>query len=213
MVRALLSLFFLSSPLWGQLGQNGDTQYWQRTAFRTGIADRLKGEAAVELRWGDDISRLYFGYGEGILFYEWRQWLALGPGYRQAFIRGNQNEWHPIWVPFFQVEPRRAVGKWYLSNRNRLQLNISGRRGSVWLYRSRFIALTPPVFWKVRCHLEEELFFREGAGFDENRAFIGLGMRPLSPLSGSIGYMYRSLKQNRTWRYENVLRLFLTFSY
>jgi hypothetical protein len=192
-----------TSKLCGQLNENGDFQVWSFLSVENRFAKTWHSRLWGVARWGDDASQLYFTYAQGQIVYT-KNWFEVAPGYRQEY-HISANQWEPVYAPLCDIF-FTLIGKWEIEDRNRIIYHMPKNAEKHWSYRNRIRLLSPaiPSFFSIKLFLDNEFFFREKVGFNQNRLSIGVLGTPLSFLNVRVNYMYRSLKSSEVWIHHNV---------
>lgn len=163
-----------------------------------------------EGRWGNNASELYFVYIQGQAVYT-TKWLEIAPGYRQAFVRLAQDTIHVPLVDITLFFP----GTWQWEDRNRFFYQIPEEAPSHFIYRNRLRLTSPEIsrFLKLKLFVDDEIFYHEGRGVSQNRTSVGMLATQTSYLKMRLYYMYRLLKQEPIWTYQNVMAIHLLFNF
>ena len=137
------------------------------------------------------------------------KWIAIAPGYRQAAIRFplDSTHWEPEYSPLLDISFKWEAREWLFANRNRAQYIIFGPNPNRWLYRNRFRIMTPWHFTKFRFtpYIDNEWFFLQDFGFNQDRLVAGLMMILRGNLSGQLAYMRRYQKLVDQWIHQKFL--------
>lgn len=214
-------IFFLLtlSPLCAYVNQNGDFQIWTREYIRGHITPHWDISVMQENRIGDHASKPYHIFLQAQGIYRPAPWIGLAPGYRQSWRRFplDSSRWRPEYSPMFDVMLRWHLGEWEFSDRNRVQYIIFQSDPAHWLYRNRFRIVTPWHFTRF-CFtpfIDNEWFFQERYGFDQDRLSAGLMTWIYKNLSGQIYYMRRFEKTGADlhWIHQNILNITLLLAY
>lgn len=180
----------------------------------------LEGHA----RYGDDSSR----YGQGLLRpgvgYALSPQLSLWAGY--AFIASDlpfaarQIDEHRAWQQILYAGTT-PLGSYNVRTRiEQRHLETGGELG--WRLRQQFRFVHPlPVRPRTSLVLWDEAFVHLNdtdwgvtQGFDQNRAFVGIGEQFAPHLRAEVGYLHHYVNRTRaTDRVNHVLWLSLAFSY
>lgn len=210
----------ISSPLNARVDENGDIQFWSQNSFDFTIKKEFGTRLTEEMRWGDNVSTLYYVYGQAQLYYK-TEHVEIAPGYRQSFINLD-NQWYKRSVPFvdvtFFLKDRWDFNcSWDFEDRNRLMVEIRemGDGRAVWVYRNRLRALSPQFipYLKLKLFVEDELFFVEWGGFSENRLGLGFLARLLPCVSSRLYYTLRSLNREEKWIFQHVVNFHFHFNF
>jgi hypothetical protein len=207
----LAAVFLLPSTIYGQVNHNGDFQVWSYLSIEKEINSAWRSRFLGVMRWGDDASTLYFTYAQWQAVYRNKD-LEIAPGYRQEYFKPGR-EWFARYNPLIDITLFFPCTTWRWEDRNRFVYQIPQNVSSSLIYRNRLRVTSPELtsFFKLKLFLEDEVFFQEGVGFNQNRVAIGLVGSLTSYLDGRLYYMYRTLKQGSTWTYQNVLAFHFYF--
>ena len=213
-VKAALPLFFLMGSLFAApFNQDGDVQFWEHQRLSVDVSSRTSLYIMTEFRWGADGGILYLSYIQGGVRLKVRDWIFLEPSYRQfSVLNPIDQDRIPIYAPLIDLVVKFKLWGWEIHERNRTEHLIFESIPNVWVYRNRIRAFSPIWLGKMNPFIFEEAFFREGAGFAQNR--IGFGGRFVfnKSTSSELYYMHRRINLP-TWRTHHVFGLFLHFRY
>ncbi len=198
-------LLFFSIPLWGTVNQNNDVQLWVTEALHKKINPTCTFHLYNEWRFGDDISKLYFFYLQGIFSVKVNDWLHAGPGYRQIWnLRGDQ--WRLAYEPFGEVLIKKQKGSFEFQFRNRVSYIVREKDTNFWLYRGRLRWVTA---WKVneriyQPYLSNEIFLHSQDGFSQDRIVAGVLVPLIGSILGDFYYMLRFQVGNDHWTHQHI---------
>lgn len=211
----LFSFFLLPVLVFARLNDNGDFQIWDHHYLDFKVNEEFHLHLAAEFRWGDDSSKLYVKYGEILFIYRPLKWLEIVPGYRHLYVRFLRDDfkWKLIYSPLFDLLFYFPVAPWGLSDRSRVQYLIIEGRDNRWVYRNRIHLTFPYSDYYVNPFIDNEFFWTEGRGFDQNRLRSGLEVNFSEHVKGRLFYMLRYLKVSDGWNYQNVLVTQLNFQF
>ena len=101
----VFSLLFIPFALFGRVNQDGDYQVWFYQSVEKEFREAFFTRFQTEFRFGDDVSKLYFKYGQIDLVFRPTRWFHIGPGYRHAYTRllDPSMDWKGIYSPFLDV--------------------------------------------------------------------------------------------------------------
>jgi hypothetical protein len=222
MIKWVYALFVVSiylSHLEGRVkNRNNDFEIWISEIVHKELAEKVDGEFIAEERWRDAASELYFWFWQFSVFLKFNKWIHIGPGYRQMRIadplhRGNFNT---IYNPLLSFTTHMEKDKWKFLDRNRFEILSFSRRKDIYVYRNRFTVITPWELTQARFNpqIEEEFFWIESRGIEQNRFSVGAKINFSENVSGIIYYMLRHLKlANDDWIKQNVLGFRLKCKY
>lgn len=206
-------LFFIPLWLFADIDSNGDIQFWQKSHFRYFFQEEWAFMLTTEVRFGDDVSKFYYCYLEPQLLYAPADWVSLAPGYRQVAKRHptNSSHWIPEYVPMFDLVFNANANGWRFEDRNRFEYIITEDSPYPWLYRNRFRIFFPSqvCFLNMAPFVDDEIFWRQARGINENRGSLGFRQTYSSHVSTETVYTARFLKRDSKWTYQNVFLLWL----
>jgi len=210
-----IKLFFLllSLPLLGVINQNNDLQVWVTEEVDVQIAPVASVSVANEWRIGDDVSKLYFFYLQGILKLEVQPWFQLGPGYRHIWaLRGNR--WRMTFEPLVDSVFHKTKGDWKFQIRHRISYLDNEKAQNLWQYRGR---VRCECLWKtargtIGSYLSNEAFVLSHIGFSQDRVMAGAIVPLFGPVKGNFYYMLRFLRQE-TWTHQHVFGSWFTIEF
>jgi len=203
--------------LFGQINSNGDYQLWQWDFLKYQITDEWTLFTTLNARWGNQISQLFYGYIQPQIVYSPQKWVAIAPGYRQAARRTplTSSHWIPEYIPLADITFYAKPGKWEIHNRNRVEYTISEITDFPWLFRTR-LRFYLPVHWtslKIRPFFDNEIFWRQAAGINEDRLSAGFKMIFSDNWGSDIYYMARFHAAEPHWVYQNVFNFTINMKY
>ena len=199
------------------MGDNGDFEIWDETTFDFKLDPRVSSLLSIEFRWGDHAKTLFYKHIQNKLSVEINPSLHLRPGYRMIWIR-TDNKWVIINDPFFEfLLTLLDTSHVRIYNRNRVTYSIIPNElggGEDWQYRNRtHVHISVQVGgYRFEVLIGDEVFFRQGRGFAQNRAIAGLIFPRSSRAEFEFQYVYRNVKnRSNNWVYQNVLRVSANF--
>lgn len=198
-------LFFLLllSPLWGFVDQNNDVQIWVTESSVLGPSERLQFHLTNEWRFGDDVSKWFFTYLEGILKLQCTDRIDLGPGYRQIW-RLQQDKRRLSFEPMLNVIFHH---KEVFQLRNRLSYIINEKDRNIWQYRFR-VRLRAD-YWTYNPFFSNEIFIRSYDGFYKNRTQVGLNIPLWNRASSDLYYMLQFREDAKIWTHQHIFGCWL----
>ena len=186
---------------------DGDLQVWNTGIVEGKLNDRLKVKVEEELRFGDDVSELYYTHTDGGFTYNVTGGLDLGMNYRQVYEKKN-GEWKEENRPH-----ANGTVKWHwygigFSDRNRIELRIPEGKDDEWRYRNKLTAAFP-VKW-ARLDMEpyaaDEIFVDlHGNKFNRNRLYAGFKIKLLEHLKSDVFYLWQASEKKNKWTSYNVI--------
>lgn len=210
LVCGLIGFF---SGLYAQPNKNNDFQVWASGEAEKALGKKYAASVLTELRYGDDARLLYLAYVQLLLTYKYRDWLSFIPGYRQLWaLNSISRNFDPIYEPLFAITLMGEKKGWKVADRNRIEYRIRKHFKPFFIYRNRITVITP---WKISKgkvvpYFEDEWFWREAHGIDENRFIAGLRFPFNEQYMGLLYYLLRHENLTDTWRRQHVLGLRLT---
>lgn len=217
MKKWVLVLFLFPITLLARVNGNGDFQIWNETSFHFQLDPRVTSKLSVEFRWGDHAKTLFYKHIQHKLACEVNPYLTLRPSYRMIWLREG-NKWVIIYQPFFEFLLHLLVTPHVrIFNRNRITYSIVPNElggGNSFGYRNRTRFIIPLTLgnYQFEIFVGDEVFFREGRGFSQNRAMAGFILPRGERAHFELFYVYRNLKnRSHDWTYQNVLRLSANF--
>lgn len=209
--------FFFSFPLFAKEinGQN-DTQLWIFDYVQKKISERVVIAIENEQRWGGDISTLYFSYVQSRIFFTVTDWLQVVPGFRERrSLRTREDKWISAHEPLLDIFLSTSICEWQIRDRQRAQYIIEEDRPNLWQYRHLVTLISPWKWGKMRLNpfIADEVFFRETLGFFENRFQLGARI-PLGDYDFfTFYYMRRLIKNSEQWIHQNVIWLWIGYTF
>jgi hypothetical protein len=213
-MKQTLLFLFSSVTLWGMVNQNNDVQLWLTEAVHKEISPSWAVHLSNEWRIGDDVSKLYFFYLQGMATYKISRGAELGPGYRQIWqLRGI--DWKLTSEPFVDLLLSKEKGNLELSLRNRFSYLFREAATDLFQYRGRVRATSS---WKIgdrilQIYLSNEIFVRAREGFSQDRLMIGSIIPLFKHLNGDFYYMLRFLERNDHWTHQHVIGTWVNFNF
>ncbi|MFC1644193.1 DUF2490 domain-containing protein [Candidatus Omnitrophota bacterium] len=201
----LLCLFAVSP---GFALENGDLQIWNTESVEGKISENWKVKAEEELRFGDDVSTLYYHHTDGGFSYKLADWFSLGANYRQVWEKKNK-EWETEYRPYLDGTFKLPWQGFEFTDRNRLEYRIRVDEKDAWRYRNKFTAKLP---WKwtsleIRPYVADEIFAQfYDKGINRNRLYAGFTSKISKHLKLDTFYMWQTSRKKATkWVGYNVI--------
>ncbi|CCB88460.1 DUF2490 domain-containing protein [Simkania negevensis] len=217
MKKKFLIFFLFPISLFATVGENGDFQIWNENIVHFKIDPRVTLAVSNEYRWGDNGRKLFYKHLQPTLACEINSYITLKPGYRTIWLRASKG-WAIFYDPFFECILHLLQSQHVeISNRNRITYSITPNKlggKNAWQYRNRIHIYIPIKVrsYRFKLMLGDEVFFREGRGFSQNRAIAGFVFPRSERADFEFFYVYRNLKTRaHQWIYHNVLRLSANF--
>ena len=194
---------------------DGDLQNWSSIA----IEGKLNKEWTVlldeELRFGDDVSDLFYQRTDLGITYQMLPWLKLGLNYWHQYSEKNGN-WKLEQKPHFNATIKFKIGSFTLQDRSRLERRIFEDADNQWRYRNK-LSLTPPVkFTKfsIQPYVADEIFINfEDDAYRRNRIYLGCKSKLAKRLALDIYYLLQSDKAEPDWKKTHVIGSKLKISF
>ncbi|MFH1309770.1 MAG: DUF2490 domain-containing protein, partial [Candidatus Omnitrophota bacterium] len=197
-------------PISGFAFSNGDVQFWNTESIETNVNDKLKIKVEEELRFGGDISELYYEHTDAGFNYNVTKGLDFGLNYRQICEK-KDGEWKNECRPHANVIFK---GDWQgvkISDRNRFELRCPEDKADEWRYRNK-LSVTLPWKWTsfdIQPYLADEVFVDfHGDRITRNRLYSGIKAKLMEHLKSDIFYLCEFNKSSdKVWTYNNVIGL------
>jgi hypothetical protein len=187
--------------------ENGDFQLWNTESVEGKLDDRLKVKVEQELRFGDNISELYYTHTDGGFTYNVTEGLDLGLNYRQVFEKKN-GEWKEEARPHANATVKWSWQDLKFSNRGRLELRCPEDKSDVWRYRNKLTVSFP---WKwtdydIQPYVADEIFVDfHGDKLNRNRLYVGVKMKLIEHLKADLFYLWQASESSNKWTHYNVI--------
>lgn len=208
-------LFTFPCHLKAELNEDKDVQFWAWQSYFKKINEKTRVQFAYEARFGDDASILYLGYLQALIERKLSKHIFVNAGYRQFWVKPiNSISFNPIYGPIADIIYKRSNGTMRIIDRNRFEYLMIDGGPTVWVYRNR-VEITADKPWAkiYRPFIFDEIFFREGQGFSQNR--LALGLKITFPLEQQtkLFYMLRHVDVRNQWLRHHVLGAYLNFTF
>lgn len=206
-------------PVFGfaQIDKRGDFQIWQRNFLSKHLNDKWTLQFYNEWRFGDNASKFFYVNLQAQAKFKICSWLTTTPGYRQVLRRVpvNSNHWDTEYSPMWDATATYRFREWQLQDRNRVQYRIIQSNPYPWVYRNRLRLVAPPFLEdpKLALYADNEIFWQQADGIDDDRATVGLMTLWTSCFGGELFYMARFVKAVPSWKHYNILGLSVIFSF
>ena len=197
----------LSTSLPAFAFDDGDFQIWDTESVEVKLNDSLKVKIEEELRFGDDISELYYTHTDGGFTYNAAKGFDLGMNYRQVYEK-KKGEWK------YENRPHaNATLKWNwqdfkFSDRSRLELRSPEDKSTSWRYRNK---LTIKLPWKwtdfdIQLYIADEFFIDfHGEKFNRNRIYAGFAFKLTKNFKADLFYLWQTSESDDDWTDYNVI--------
>jgi hypothetical protein len=184
-------------------------QVWNTDNLSIRFARKFYLTGETEFRYGERKTKLYYKHYQGGILYTYSPYTLFHIGYRQIYQRINQKwqkEYEPLFDLTFQIASRHGL---HISDRSRLEYQISNQSPNRWLYRNRFEIVFPfRLFRNFTPFLADEFFWLETRGINENRLEGGFKIPYHQKTQLNLSYICRLLKNpQKDWTHQNVFRI------
>ncbi|MFH0941100.1 MAG: DUF2490 domain-containing protein [Candidatus Omnitrophota bacterium] len=211
----ILVLFMLLGTTTSAFAKKVGLQYWHTETLNWKINKDWKLSFAEEQRFDDDASHYFYQEGDITATYSGiSDWFDVSLGFKHVLTESNnrwkREEWFPIISGLFKFN----IGKFSLTDRNRLEYRIREAATDFWNYRNRLTVKAPWKFTssQIRPYIADEFFVNETVS--ENRSYAGFTFNITKELSADIYYLQ---KRNRGggghWTASNVVGTILSYSF
>jgi hypothetical protein len=188
--------------------ENGDFQIWNTYGVDVKVNEKLKITAEEELRFGGNVSELFYTHTDGGLHLNVTDGLVFGVNYRLIYAK-SERKWKEENRPHFNVTLKGKLKDFKLSNRSRLELRIKDD-SDTWRYRNK-TKVTFPVKWtkfEIQPYIADEVFIDfHGDCLNQNRLYAGFGAKLFKHLKTDIYYVWQTAKVNNGWSNFHALGL------
>jgi len=218
------------------LNDDGDWQFWTYDSATVKLTDRTALALDGMLRYGDDMSELWYWHADVGLVFKVNKHLALKPSYRHKAVEtgpkahpvmGDLHEWRYVRNPSINAILSAKPGGWKIKNVCRLaywdfdddfqELGAMRINTDRWLYRN-ITAVIPPVVltgMKLMPFAKEDVFvdLKEGE-VNRNRLSAGLIMGKYKTAKPSLYYMWEATDWSEGgWRDINIVGIDVTMAF
>ena len=187
--------------------EDGDLQLWNTNSIKTKLNKSLKIKVEEELRFGDNISELYYTHTDGGLTYGVNDNLDLGINYRQVFVK-IKGEWKEEYRPHANATLKWVGQDLKFSDRSRLEFRMPEGEDDRWRYRNKLSVKFP---WKwtdldIQPYVADEVFIDfDGEKLNRNRLYAGFQMKLIEHLKADIFYLWQASEKSDKWTSYNVI--------
>lgn len=196
---------YAASPAFAH--KDEDWQLWDTSIIEKKIDDTFKVKAEEELRFGNDITRLYYHHTDIGLNARITQWFDIGVNYRQVYEK-KEHKWKEENRPHISGTFNFDLYDFKLKDRNRLEYRIRKYANGTLRYRNK-LTMIFPVEWtsfEVQPYIADEIFVdSEAARVNRNRLYGGVKLKLLEHLNGELFYMRQSADKSGKWIDSNVV--------
>jgi hypothetical protein len=215
--KVLLTLFTVPL-LFSAINSENDFQIWVDEVNVGKIRDDLSLISQLELRFGDDASKLYLFFGQVGCMYSPKDWLSVTLWYRQMTTRiGETDNWQALYVPLADLTFSWKKNDWKLSNRNRYMyfMKDPDHHPNSSLYRNLTTLVMPgSPSGRVHPYISEEIFVLQRRGLSQSRTQAGFITGFPKTFSLATYYMLKyDKKADGNWKHQNVLGFNAKFSF
>ena len=197
----IIVLISVQTKIQAQTNGEGDWQYWNNTSIEGTLSPKARVELEQDFRFGDDFSNFYREHTQILFGYKIFDWLEVAPAYHQAFDE-KDGEFHPEQRPQIDLTGKWTIHGWEVIERNRLEYRDKFEKENTIRYRNQ-LKLKFPISWtqwKIRPYIAEEPFFEsEGAGFNSNRASVGLEVKLAEHVKTDLYFLWRTTDSGEEW--------------
>ena len=188
--------------------KNGDFQLWNTESVDVKLNKAWKASAEEELRFGNDLSELYYTHTDGGLTYKVTDGLVFGLNYRLIYEKDG-SKWKPENRPHGNIIVDWKWQDLQFNDRSRFELRIRDGKDDKWRYRNKLTVKFP---WKwtdfeIQPYIADEIFVDfHGTRLNRNRAYVGIGAKLVENLKLDIFYLWQTSKESPDkWANYNVL--------
>lgn len=210
-IIAFLSLYAKDARAYN----NNDFQNWGTATAKYQASDVLQLSFENQSRIGNNSTNFYYNHIELGLFGKLSDYLKLGGGFRYTYKKQQLNNaaWKSNYRAIMTALLEFGADKFKFSTRNRFEYRMPDGAPNRWWYRNLFELALPLIVAKpkVRPFIADEIFINLNLkDFSENRAFVGLKIRPIEKFEGKIFYLRQSFETSNRWKSNNVLGISAT---
>lgn len=206
-IAGILALSFFASTCVFAF-ENGDFQLWNTESIEAKLNNRWKVNVEEELRFGGNVSELYYTHTDGGLVLKVNDNLDFAVHYRQIFEK-NKNEWKEEYRPYVDATVKWELWDFKFSDRNRLEFRMKETTYDEWRYRNKLTAKFP---WKwtsleIQPYISDEVFVDfYGEDINRNRLYGGFSAKLFKHLKTDIFYLWQTSEQNPDkWKNYNII--------
>ena len=187
--------------------EDGDVQLWNANSIKWKFADKWKAQLEEELKFGNDVSELYYAHTDLGIAYKLVDWLSLGLSYRHIYEK-KDSKWLLENRPHINIAFKYKWEGFTFKDRIRIELRIRDNKDRVIRYRNK-LTVKFPFKWtdqKIRPYIADEIFASSDTGeFDKNRFYVGLTFNIFKNFKGDIYYLWEAGRSGSKWTDYNVL--------
>lgn len=205
-VGLIATVFILSYDCYSF--NDGDWQLWNTDGIEIKLNDRWKIGVEEELRFGDNISEIYYTYTDGGLDLKVTDGLHFGLNYRQVYEK-KEDEWKEENRPHANATVKWKLYDLDLSNRSRLEYRMRENKDDEWRYRDKLTVKFPWKWtdYKIQPYVADEIFLDfYGEKINRNRLYAGLTSKIFRHLNVDVFYLWQASKAKvDKWTDYNVM--------
>ncbi|MDD4954006.1 MAG: DUF2490 domain-containing protein [Candidatus Omnitrophica bacterium] len=187
---------------------DGDFQVWNTDVEEFKVDENSKIALEEEFRWGDNANEFYYHHYDAGFFYNAREYLNLGGGYRHIYEL-KKGKFKLESEPYLTATLSGGLKGLKFDDRSRLEYRHFEYQADSWRYRNKITMKLPWKFtgMSIQPYLSDETFFGFGGTnqFNQNRLSCGLAMNLTKDIKGEVYYMLQSAKSSAGWVDTNVL--------
>jgi hypothetical protein len=205
-VASTISLL-LSTVLPAYAFDDGDLQLWNTEIAEAKINDSLKVKIEEELRFGEDVSELYYTHTDGGFTYKLTDMFDVGLNYRLAYEK-KDGEWKEENRPHVHGTLKWAWQDFKFKDRSRLECRNPEGKSTAWRYRNKLTVYSP---WKwtefdIQPYIADEIFVDfHGEKINRNRLYAGFGLKLIEHFKADLFYLWQSSGKKGKWTDYNVI--------
>jgi len=215
-VRSITLLLFCLPLYADKLNKDNDAQVWVKSSFKKSLGCYFATDFTSEFRFGGNLSSLYFYYFQGRLLYTPTPGIEIAPGFRQHYFRPrDEGKWLPNSIPMGDITFYGCLQGFEINDRNRFQFPLKEQFSIRWVYRNRLTLFFPQRNRSMlRPMMSNEIFFKDGKEFVENRYETGWLLTLGSSAKGGVTYIVRTQKRlDNKWYNTHNFRIRADFSF
>ncbi len=189
--------------------EDGDFQLWNTEVIEAKLNDSFKVKVEEELRFGEDVSILYYRHTDGGVTWKVTDGLDLGVNYRQLYEK-KKNKWKEENRPHINGTVKREWLGFKFKDRNRFEYRIKKGGDDTTRYRNKATVLFPLKWTKldIQPYVADEIFVDfEGEKLNRNRLYAGFNAKLFKHFKTDIFYLWQTTKKNSKWINYNILSL------
>jgi hypothetical protein len=179
-----------------------DLQGWAQFTLQGPLSPKVQGYIEVQPRFGEDLSQGQIAILRPAIGYQLTEKFSVWQGY--AYIPALSSSFNDEHRIFQQGLLRHQAGQLDLTHRTRFEERFIENTDSTSFRLRHLLRVTYPLGKQKKWYLasSDEVFFNmnsvgsgPNAGFDQNRAFVGIGRKLKQHLQVEAGYMNNFLNR------------------